>query len=149
MSNPNKQTGLRIRYGILTFFLVLMSVLLGGLVGMLAFYGQDIQDAQTVKAMNHMAILAVACLGITLVLLLGVVIRWVRFTLLRRDHDRSKPGSKYVNIWQEAGRRAKADEENDTGRRQDEDEQDDSFPGEDDLRQDDDEDEYDEDQRWS
>ncbi|NBB95706.1 MAG: hypothetical protein GVY16_08180 [Planctomycetes bacterium] len=81
-----------------------MALVLAWMFGMTMQTG-DIADAEAIRLMRNLAIASVAMLGLTLIALVGVVLRWIRSSM---GLQKPLPQSHYVDAWSEAGKRMRA-----------------------------------------
>jgi hypothetical protein len=81
-----------------------MAVVLGWMFAV-TMGSSDAVDADTARLLRNLAIASVAMLGLTLIALMGVVLRWIRTGM---GLQKPLPGSHYVDAWSEAGKRMQA-----------------------------------------
>lgn len=94
---------------------VLVLILLGSLLGMallLSMQRAASADGEAQDAWTRLALLCVALLALTLVLLVGVVVRRIGRRFSQRKSPRQP--TRYVDAWREAGRRIEVPDEEDT-----------------------------------
>lgn len=99
----------RFQYGLMAFLLVLVSAGLVWIIQAAAITAGGVQDQASKRALAHMAWLAMALLGVTLVVLLWVGLRWLRLGLTPKPQKH--PQGPRVSPWSEAGRRIVPDED--------------------------------------
>ena len=101
MEEEDHRTFQRINYTVLVVSLVLVSLVLGGVIWITTrAYGQG--DDQTRRLLYQLAWVATVTLGITLLLLMFVILRWIR---LRLKPPTKLPETHYIDAWSEAGKR--------------------------------------------
>ena len=101
MEVENYRTFQRINYTLLVGSLVLVSSGLTGVIWITASaYGGA--DEETRQRLYQLAWVATVTLGITLLLLMLVILRWIR---LRLKPPTKLPETHYIDAWSEAGKR--------------------------------------------
>ena len=101
MEIEDQRTFQRINYTLLVGCLVLVSLGLGGVIWITAnAYGGA--DEKTRQLLYQLAWVATATLGVTLLLLMLVILRWMR---LRLKPPTKLPKTHYIDAWSEAGKR--------------------------------------------
>ena len=88
-----------IRYTFLTVSLLAMAGILGWMVWITT---RPMPDDVAEKLMGNLAVAATATLAITLIALMGVLLRWFRHSY---GLHAKLPETTYVNAWEEAGQR--------------------------------------------
>jgi Na+-driven multidrug efflux pump len=100
----SKQNARRVGYLLLAVCLVLLTVGLAGIIVMVSSaYGPADEAAR--RVLLRMAWVASVSLGLTLIMLLWVVIRWVRLRI--KLPPKTQP-TEYIDAWSEAGKRMPA-----------------------------------------
>ncbi len=101
MEVENYRTFQRINYTLLVGSLVLVSSGLTGVIWITASaYGGA--DEETRQRLYQLAWVAIATLGVTLLLLMLIILRWIR---LRLKPPVKLPKTHYIDAWSEAGKR--------------------------------------------
>ena len=101
MEVEDHRTFQRINYTLLVVSLMLASAGLGGVIWITASaYGDA--DEKTRQLLYQLAWVATATLGVTLLLLMLVILRWIR---LRFKPAAKLPKTHYIDAWSEAGKR--------------------------------------------
>ncbi len=101
MEVEDHRTFQRINYTLLVGSLILVSLGLGGVIWITTrAYGRG--DDQTRRLLYQLAWVATVTLGITLLLLMFVILRWIR---LRLKPPTKLPETHYIDAWSEAGKR--------------------------------------------
>lgn len=118
MEIDTQQTVRRINYALLTFCLLLMAAGLTAVVW-ITTHAYASAEEPTRRLLFHLAWVAAATLGLTLLVLLWIVLRWGR---LRIKPPIPLPETHYVDAWSEAGKRIRVDEAFDEDDEDDEDE---------------------------
>jgi hypothetical protein len=93
-----------LRYALLTVSLAAMAGMLAWMCALtLRASGGD--AGETARLLSTLAVASVGLLGLTLIALLGVVLRWIRTSI---GLHKPLPPSHYVDAWAEAGKRIQA-----------------------------------------
>ncbi len=101
MDLETRQTVQRIRYTLLTLGLGLMAAVLAAVLWIVT-RAHASAEAETARMLLVLAWTAAAMLGITLLALLWILLRWGK---LRLQGPSPLPPAPYVDAWSEAGRR--------------------------------------------
>ena len=115
MEIENQRTFQRINYTLLVGSLMLVSLGLTGVIWITASaYGTD--NEKTRQLLYQLAWVAAATLGLTLLLLLLVVLRWIRLHL---SPPTKLPETHHIDAWSEAGKRIRLPNEENEENEQD------------------------------
>ncbi len=92
------------RYALLTVGLTVIALVLGWMFGA-TMHAHPNGDEETQSLLQSLAIASVALLGVTVIALIAIILRWIRKAMRL---DEPLPQTHYVDAWTEAGRRMKA-----------------------------------------
>jgi hypothetical protein len=117
MDVETRHTIHRVRYGVLLIVLAALSTVLVGVIWVTTnAYGNAPEDSASRELLAYLAWTAVAVLGLTLVVGMLMLMKWLR---LRLEGPPKLPEAPYIDAWGEAGKRIEAPPVGDIGQGED------------------------------